>query len=601
MPPIINIAAYKFAELEDLGELRGELRAFCKSLQLKGTILISPEGINLFIAGSREGIDSLLERLRQIPGLVDLKVKESLSDTQPFNRMLVRIKREIIAFGVEGIAPQKYTSRRLPARELKQWLDEGRPVTLLDTRNNFELEAGTFENAVAIDVDSFRDFPQAVSLLPEEMKQQPIVTFCTGGIRCEKAAPYMEREGFADVYQLEGGILKYFEECGGEHYNGECFVFDQRVTLDPELKESVAEQCFACQATLSPEDQASPKYVAGESCPYCYQSETEAHAQLIERRHAAIRKATTPLPGSIPYDNVRPITVALRYDGMELLDFLDAIHTQPSREEWERICADGQLACRDEPVHPGRTLRAGERLEHLMPATYEPNVNARIEILYEDDAIVVVNKPAPLPMHPCGRFNRNSLSYILGQAYAPLCLRPAHRLDADTSGLVLFSKTRRIAGQVQPQFQTSSVSKTYLARVQRRPTETSFECHSPISAVPDTRGIRLPDPGGSAASTHFRVTGEFNDGTTLLEIQPITGRTNQIRIHLWELGFPIVGDPIYLPNRETGNAKTLSITDPPLCLHATALEFTHPRTKECVNFKAPAPRWTIEEKSSPVH
>lgn len=236
MPPIVNIAAYRFADLDNLVDLRTELLALCLQADLRGTILLSPEGINVFAAGRRDGIERLLARLRQIPGMADLEVKESLSQTRPFRRMRIKIKPEIIAFGIEGIAPQRYTSRRISAQELKRWLDEGRPVTLLDTRNNFEFYAGTFQNAVAVGIEDFRDFPSAVDRLPEQMKGQPVVTFCTGGIRCEKATPFLERAGFRDVYQLDGGILKYFEACGGAHYNGHCFVFDERVAVDPALQ-----------------------------------------------------------------------------------------------------------------------------------------------------------------------------------------------------------------------------------------------------------------------------------------------------------------------------------------------------------------------------
>lgn len=237
MTSVVNIAAYKFVELNCLEELRVELRELCAALQLRGTILLSPEGINLFIAGSRSAIDILLTRLREVPGCSDLPVKESLSREQPFKRLRIKIKREIIAFGVAGIDPRQYTSRRLSPGELKRWLDEGRPMTLLDTRNEFEVQMGTFRNAVSMKVEDFRDFPAAVNSLPEELKEQPVVTFCTGGIRCEKAAPYLEREGFRDVYQLDGGILKYFEDCGGEHFQGNCFVFDERVTVDSDLTE----------------------------------------------------------------------------------------------------------------------------------------------------------------------------------------------------------------------------------------------------------------------------------------------------------------------------------------------------------------------------
>jgi len=269
--PILNIAAYKFAELRDLPELRVRLKEECLTLGLKGSILITPEGINLFIAGDTAAVERLLVTLRSIPGLEHLEEKRSESTEQPFNRMLVKIKQEIIAFGVEGINPARYTSPRLPAKELKRWLDEGRPVTLLDTRNTYEVKLGTFTGALTLPIRHFRKFPAAVDALPEECKQTPVVSFCTGGIRCEKAAPYLERAGFREVYQLEGGILKYFEECGGAHWEGECFVFDKRVGVDPALQETGSQLCFACQEPLTAEEVKDARYVYEVSCPYCYQ------------------------------------------------------------------------------------------------------------------------------------------------------------------------------------------------------------------------------------------------------------------------------------------------------------------------------------------
>jgi RluA family pseudouridine synthase len=589
--PIVNIAAYKFASLTDLAALRQELRQLTKQLGLRGTILLSTEGINLFVAGGRDAIDALLDRLRQVPGLEDLPVKESFSRELPFRRMLVKIKREIIAFGIEGIEPARYTSRRLSAVELKAWLDEGRPVTLLDTRNDFEYQTGTFKNALAIGIEDFRDFPKAVRRLPETLKEQPIVTFCTGGIRCEKAAPYLEREGFRDVYQLDGGILKYFEECGGAHYEGDCFVFDYRVALDPTLNEASARQCFVCQSILTAADQASPYYVPGKSCPHCYQSAEQKYQSLLAARHAAIQQITRPLPGSIPYENERPITVPLRFDGLELLDFLDAMKTHLPRTEWERICREGRLTCQGVFAEPGRRVRAGERWIHRIPATVEPPVNPDIRILHEDEALVVIQKPAPLPMHPCGRFHRNSLTYILDQVYSPLHPRPAHRLDADTTGVVVLGKTRDVNRRLQPQFERGEVHKVYLARVIGHPETDAFECDMPIRAEPGDAGVRLPDGEGQAALTRFRCRLRLADGTALLDVYPVTGRTNQIRAHLWHLGLPIQGDPIYLPNRELGSWQSSSQEKASLCLHAAEITIVHPLTKERVTYSAPLPAW----------
>jgi len=272
MSAFVNISVYKFAPLADLVPLRDHLRVFTTAHGLRGTILLSPEGINLFVAGPRADLAALLGELHAVPGLADLTPKESLSDEQPFNRMLVKIKKEIIAFGVEGIDPARHPTAKLPARTLKQWLDEGRSITLLDTRNDYEIRLGTFRGAVPAHIDHFREFPSAVARLPAALKDQPIVLFCTGGIRCEKAGPFMEQAGFKNVHQLDGGILKYFEECGGAHYEGECFVFDRRVGVDPALRETKAKLCFNCQMPLTESEQADPRYVPDLSCPHCFAS-----------------------------------------------------------------------------------------------------------------------------------------------------------------------------------------------------------------------------------------------------------------------------------------------------------------------------------------
>lgn len=236
MDPVLNIAAYRFAPLDRLDERRAELLELCRAHDLRGTILLSEEGINLVLAGSDAGVQAAVDAVRCIPGFGSLDVKESRSKVRPFGKMLVKLKAEIIAFGVEGIDPAAHTSERLAPAELKRWLDEGVPFTLLDTRNRFEIEAGTFRGAVHVSIDDFRDFPAAASCLDGPPRSLPVVTFCTGGIRCEKAAPYLERLGFEDVYQLDGGILHYFEAVGGDHYEGNCVVFDEREALGPNLE-----------------------------------------------------------------------------------------------------------------------------------------------------------------------------------------------------------------------------------------------------------------------------------------------------------------------------------------------------------------------------
>ena len=272
MPVFTNIAAYKFAPLGDLEALRDGLHKMCLDASMRGTILLSPEGINVFVAAARPATDRLLEKLRTVPGLADLTAKISESDHQPFNRMLVKIKKEIIAFGVTGIDPGRCPAPKVSPRQLKEWLDQGRSVTLLDARNAYEVKLGTFRGAHTLDLDHFREFPMAAAAsLPRHLKDEPVVTFCTGGIRCEKAAPLLQKAGFAQVFQLDGGILRYFEECGGEHFEGDCFVFDKRVALDASLRETGAALCFVCQTPLTLAEQEDPRYLLSVSCPYCHE------------------------------------------------------------------------------------------------------------------------------------------------------------------------------------------------------------------------------------------------------------------------------------------------------------------------------------------
>ncbi|MCC5808360.1 MAG: RluA family pseudouridine synthase [Opitutales bacterium] len=593
MAKITNISAYKFTPLDGLKALRDDLRGCCRAEGLKGTILLSTEGINLFVAGPRSGIDAFVGRLRGLPGLDDLAPKYSESAHQPFNRMLVRIKKEIIAFGIEGIDPARKPARRIAPRELKQWLDEGRPVTLLDTRNDYEVRLGTFKGAVPAGIRHFRDFPRAAQTLAG-LRGRTVVTFCTGGIRCEKAAPLLEREGFTDVLQLDGGILKYFEECGGAHYEGECFVFDQRVGVDPSLRETESAVCYGCLAPLTAEEQADPRYRPPHTCPHCHKDADELHAARVARLQAAVDKVVQPLPGASPYENARPVNVPERFDNATVLTFLAGLLPHVPEAHWAAECAAGHI--RDEsgtPLAADSVVRAGQRCLHIRPEETEPDVDARIRILHEDEALLVLAKPAPLPMHPAGRYNRNTLVHILALACAPFKPRPAHRLDANTTGVVVCARTRHFARFLQPLFARGEVEKTYLVRVLGQPESDTFSCDAPVSAGPTATGCRTVDEtAGLSARTDFRVIARSPaDNTTLLEARPRTGRTNQIRVHLWHLGLPVLGDPAYLPGRRIGTTQTLPVHAPPLCLHAWKIAFAHPLTGERLQFEAPPPAW----------
>ena len=266
---VVNIAGYRFADMPDRDELRQPFRDLCHELDLKGTILLAHEGINFFLAGSQTSIDSFVRWLEEDARFIDIPLKVSYSDYQPFRRMNVRLKKEIISLGLDHIKPAEMTGEEITPTAFKQLLDAGEEVIVLDTRNEYECRIGTFENAFEMNIRSFRDFPKAVSEMDEDLKDKQVVMFCTGGIRCEKASVVMMDAGFSNVKQLKGGILGYFEEVGGDYWNGDCFVFDRRVAVNPELEETDVVQCFACREPLLLEEQSTGEYIIAQSCPYC--------------------------------------------------------------------------------------------------------------------------------------------------------------------------------------------------------------------------------------------------------------------------------------------------------------------------------------------
>ena len=232
---IANIAAYKFVSIDDAGDLRNHFRDLCLGLGLKGTILLAPEGINLFLAGPRDAISAFLADLVRDTRFAAIEPKWSWSDFVPFKRLRVKLKKEIVTLRFAGLDSANAPAPVITAVELKRWYEEGRNFAILDTRNEWEFAAGTFENALNPHLHSFSEFPLSIEAL-ENLKEKTVVTFCTGGIRCEKAAPLLLLQGFREVYQLQGGILKYFQECGGTHWQGNCVVFDERGALDPQLR-----------------------------------------------------------------------------------------------------------------------------------------------------------------------------------------------------------------------------------------------------------------------------------------------------------------------------------------------------------------------------
>jgi UPF0176 protein len=248
---IRNIAGYRFLPLTELDALRLKLLDCCEALQLKGTILLSEEGININLAGSIAAIEKFKTFLKTDERFASISFHQGESETLPFRYLKVKIKKEIITMRSPTVQPEMQRAPHITPQEFKQWLDEGRDITILDTRNDYEIAFGHFKNAVNPQTKDFGEFAQASQNLNNE---KPIVMYCTGGIRCEKAALHLLQAGFQNVYQLQGGILIYFKEVGNTHYEGECFVFDERVAVNEKLQATGTKQCKQCQKPIKPNE-----------------------------------------------------------------------------------------------------------------------------------------------------------------------------------------------------------------------------------------------------------------------------------------------------------------------------------------------------------
>ena len=286
MQNIVLATLYKFTKLPDCRELRVRLLKHCQTQDLKGTLLLAEEGINGMIAGSREGVDSLLALLRAQDRFSDLEHGESYVSAPPFYRMKVKCKKAIVSMGSAGTNPEQLTAAKVDS---KQWnalvLDP--EVLILDTRNKYESDLGTFKHSIAAETQTFAEFPEYVDRQLHSLKHKRIATFCTGGIRCEKATSYMLARGFEAVYQLRGGILQYLAEVPAEEslWQGECFVFDNRVAVNKRLAPGSYQQCFACRMPLAKDLLDSAQYQQGISCPYCIATLTEEkYIRLRERQ-----------------------------------------------------------------------------------------------------------------------------------------------------------------------------------------------------------------------------------------------------------------------------------------------------------------------------
>ncbi|MEH6386548.1 oxygen-dependent tRNA uridine(34) hydroxylase TrhO [Pseudomonas profundi] len=310
MSQVVVVALYKFVTLENYQDLRQPLLETLTHHGVKGTLLLAREGVNGTIAGSREGMEAVLDWLRSDPRLSDLDYKESVCEEMPFYRTKVKLKKEIVTLGVPGVSPNEKVGTYVEPQDWNALISDPE-VLLVDTRNDYEVSIGTFEGAVDPETKTFREFPEYVKQNFDPTRHKKVAMFCTGGIRCEKASSYMLQQGFDEVFHLKGGILKYFEEVPAEQskWNGECFVFDNRVTVRHDLAPGSYDQCHACRHPISAEEKASPQYEEGVSCPRCYDSLPEKTRRRAEERQRQIHLArirNQPHPIGLPKEQATP-------------------------------------------------------------------------------------------------------------------------------------------------------------------------------------------------------------------------------------------------------------------------------------------------------
>ena len=289
MTEVVIRAFYKFVHLPDFEEVRERLFAVATVEDIRGTILLAEEGINGTVAGGRAHMDALFSAIRSDERLSTLKYKESVSEEQPFYRMKVRLRKEIVTMGVPHIDPNQTVGTYLKGVDWNELISDPDTV-VVDTRNDYEIAIGSFKNAVNPNTTSFREFPQWVEDNREQMEGKKIAMFCTGGIRCEKATAFMKVKGFEDVFHLDGGILQYLEDTPKDEslWDGECFVFDNRVAVNHDLEPGSYEMCHACRMPLSEEDMKSPHYVPGVSCPHCIDKFSDERREAFKMRQKQI-------------------------------------------------------------------------------------------------------------------------------------------------------------------------------------------------------------------------------------------------------------------------------------------------------------------------
>ena len=292
MSHIVVCAMYKFVTLDDYESIRQPLLKLMLDNEVRGTLLLAKEGINGTVAGSRKAIDAVLNFLKSDSRLANISYKESYTDKPPFLRSRVKLKKEIVTMGVEGIDPKRVVGTYVKPKDWNQLISDPN-ILLVDTRNDYEYQVCTFKNAINTNTDSFREFPSYVKQQLDPNKHTKVAMFCTGGIRCEKSTAFLKEQGFDEVYHLEGGILQYLEDVPEQEsmWQGECFVFDERVTVNHSLEKGEYDQCNACRMPITQEDKLSDKYQHGVSCPHCFDKTSDKQKARYAERERQIKLA----------------------------------------------------------------------------------------------------------------------------------------------------------------------------------------------------------------------------------------------------------------------------------------------------------------------
>lgn len=308
MSRIVVCALYKFVTLDDYQILKAPLLEFMQHHDVRGTLLLAKEGINGTIAGSRQNIDATLDYLRSDDRLANISYKESFTEIMPFLRTRVKLKKEIVTMGVEGIDPKQSVGTYVKPKDWNALISDPE-VLLIDTRNDYEVQVGTFKDAINPVTESFREFPAYIEQNFDPEKHKKIAMYCTGGIRCEKSTAYMKEQGFEEVYHLEGGILKYLEDVPEEDslWEGECYVFDERITVNHQLEKGDYEQCNACRMPITNDDKSHTHYLEGVSCPRCFDETTDEQKSRFAERQKQIKLAEQRGEAHIGADSAKTI------------------------------------------------------------------------------------------------------------------------------------------------------------------------------------------------------------------------------------------------------------------------------------------------------